>query len=135
MRQGFETWLPRIKLASGRIGPLFPTYLFVHCSVQRWYPILWTPGILRLLMAGERPAWLPQPDVERLRGLEVGGLVKLQEKRRKRGQIVCITRGVLVGKAAVFDSMAGEERARVLLELLGRHTVVEVAEQNLQDIA
>lgn len=135
MRSGFETWLPRIKLVSGRVAPMFPTYLFVHCSIARWYPIRWTPGVLRVLMAGETPAFLPQIDVDRLRKAEVDGVVRLPKQRRKQGQIVCITRGILVGRAAVFDSMSGEQRARVLLDLFGRKTSIEVPASDLQDVA
>jgi transcription antitermination factor NusG len=135
MRSGFETWLPRIKLASGRVAPLFPTYLFVHCSLSRWYPVRWTPGVLRVLMAGDVPAFLPQADVERLRKAEHQGLVRLPKQKRQRGQVVCITKGILVGRAAIFDSMTSEQRARVLLEALGRQTAVEVPASDLQDVA
>src|SRR5262245_16951655 len=58
MRLGYETYAPRVRLRRGRVVRLFPTYIFVRVF-ERFYPILWTPGILRLLMAGQRPARLP----------------------------------------------------------------------------
>ena len=72
MRHGFVTYAPRIK-HHGRIGWLFPTYLFVGAR-ERFYPILWTPGVVRLLMCGEHPAALPEDVVANIRKRETGGL-------------------------------------------------------------
>ena len=77
MRLGYETYLPRIKHRS-RITPLFPRYLFVRI-IDRWYPVRWTPHVLRILMPGDCPA--PDAKLENslmlIRKQERAGLVKL----------------------------------------------------------
>src|SRR5262245_15928032 len=57
MRADCETYLPRIRLRN-RIVPLFPGYLFVRVTEWRWYFLMWTPHVIRLLMSGDRPAQL-----------------------------------------------------------------------------
>jgi transcription antitermination factor NusG len=75
MRIGFETYLPRIK-HRGRIAPLFPSYVFVRI-VDRWYPVRWIPYVIRLIMAGEQPAAIPETFMADIRKRERNGFVKL----------------------------------------------------------
>src|SRR5580765_3420468 len=80
MRNGFTTYAPRIK-HRGRIGWLFPTYVFVR-TWSRFYPILWTTGVVRLLMCGEQPASLADDIIANIRKREIGGFVKLPPPTR-----------------------------------------------------
>src|SRR6266576_6609642 len=93
MRARYETYLPRIKIRS-RIGLLFPGYLLVRIADQ-FYPVMWTPGVVRLLMSGDRPAVLAEDIVTNIRKREIGGFVKLPTPRRrlKKGQNVRISNG------------------------------------------
>lgn len=135
MRAGYETYAPRIK-QQGRIQPLFPTYLFVRI-IERWYPVLWTIGVSRMLMAGESPAALREDVVPLLRKRERGGLVRLPtpEPKFKRGQQVKIIRGALEGQLGLFEGQSGRDRVCVLLGMLGSSIVelpaADVVTQNL----
>jgi transcription antitermination factor NusG len=131
MRSGFETYAPRIKYRSGRIMRLFPTYIFVRV-IDRWYPILWSPGVLRLLMSGEQPARLPELEVLRIRRREVNGFVKLPRKGPTYGQRVRILRGSFEGRMALYEGQAAEERECVLLELLGQMVPVELPSRDVE---
>src|SRR5436190_23619753 len=75
-REGFETYAPKIRAPQRKSAPLFPGYLIVKVIV-RWYPIRWTPGVLRILMNGEQPAHLPDAIVAEIMSREVRGFVKL----------------------------------------------------------
>ena len=127
MRGHYVTYLPRIKLY-GRITPLFPSYLFVNIACMRWYPILWTPHVIRLLMAGDQPAKLPEDIVTHIRKREQNGLVKLPNVSRqlKKGQKVRVIRGSFEGQIGLYEGMSGKDRERVLLELLGQAVVVDM---------
>jgi transcriptional antiterminator RfaH len=126
MRANYETYAPRIK-QRGRIALLFPTYLFVRV-IDRWYPILWTIGVTRMLMSGERPARLPDEIIPSLRKRERGGLIKLPPPGRalKAGQNVKIIRGSFEGHLALYEGQSGRDRERVLLELLGQLVSIEL---------
>jgi transcriptional antiterminator RfaH len=126
MRLGFVTYAPRIKVR-GRVAWLFPAYLFVGAREQ-FYPILWTNRVVRLLMAGDRPAQLPEDVVTNIRKREHNGFVKLPNVSRqlKKGQKVRVIRGSFEGQIGLYEGMSGKDRERVLLELLGQVVPVEL---------
>jgi transcription antitermination factor NusG len=131
MRLGYQTYAPRIK-HRGRIAWLFPTYLFVQ-AVERWYPILWTPHVVRLLMTGDRPACLHDKIITAIHNREKGGFVRLPSAgpRLKKGQNVRISNGSFTGQIGLYEGMSSHERAKVLLELLGRKVAVELPQNDL----
>jgi transcription antitermination factor NusG len=126
MRLGFETYAPRIKIRN-RISLLFPTYIFVRI-VDRWYPILWTAHVVRILMAGDKPACLKEEVMTNIRKREVNGFVKLpmSDRRLKAGQKVRIISGSFAGQIGLYQGQTTRDRERVLLELLGQAVPVEL---------
>jgi transcriptional antiterminator RfaH len=125
---GYQTYLPRIRVrritqsrkVSVRTSPLFPGYAFVLIELQ-WHAARWSPGVLRIVLDGARPAKVPDKVIAELRGRERNGLVELPSPAGfRRGDTVRITRGVLTGQLAMFDGMRPHERVAVLLQLLGR---------------
>lgn len=127
MRASFETYAPRIRSKAGKVLLLFPSYLFVRV-IDQFYPIMWTPGVTRVLMAGDQPARLPEKIVDQIRKREIGGFVKLPSKAKfQKGDQVRITRGSFQGQIGLYDGMTSKQRERVLLELLGRMVPVELS--------
>jgi transcriptional antiterminator RfaH len=130
MRGGFESYGPRIKFR-GRIRLLFPAYLFVKPN-DRWYPVLWTPHVVRLLMSGDRPAPLADDIVDAIRKREVGGFVRLPKPNvLTKGKNVRIAKGSFLDRIAIYDGMTSRDRARVLLELLGRQVSLELPKADI----
>jgi transcriptional antiterminator RfaH len=127
MRLGFETYAPRIKVRN-RISLLFPTYIFVRI-IDRWYPILWTAHVVRLLMAGDKPACLKEEMMANIRKREdKNGFVKLPmpDRRLKPGQKVRVISGSFAGQVGLYQGQTSREREKVLLELLGQAVPVEL---------
>jgi transcriptional antiterminator RfaH len=126
--RGFEVYLPRLRVKhvvparkTGAQAPaLFPGYAFVLIELQ-WHAARWSPGIIRLVLDGDRPAKVPDKVIADLKGRERNGLVELPPPPGfHRGDTVRITRGLFYGQLAVFDGMRPHERVAVLLQLLGR---------------
>jgi transcriptional antiterminator RfaH len=123
---GFRTYQPRLRerrIIRGRRvefhPPLFPGYLFVWIETQ-FYAICSTPGVLRLLRAGDCPARVPDRVVDELRRCERNGVIELARPPRLRcGDSVRIVRGSFQGHLAVYAGMTGPERVAVLLNFLG----------------
>lgn len=123
-REGFVSYRPKIRAPQRRTASLFPGYLMCRVIV-RWYPIRWTPGVLRVLMSGDRPAHLPDHVVDEIKGREVKGFVRLPKpKTLEAGQPVIVTKGMFAGHTAIYDGMSGPQRERVLLDLLGQSVAV-----------
>lgn len=134
MRARFETYLPRIK-HRGRIAPLFPGYMFVHIA-DRWYPVMGTAGVVRMLMCGDQPAKLPEKILTEIRKREIGGFVKLPlpVNRLREGSLVRITRGSFEGQTAMCEGMASKDRIWVLLNLLGQKVPVELPSRDVEPL-
>lgn len=120
------------------LEPLFPGYLFAHmesveANPQGWHEVRWAPGVRRILGAGDIPVPVPEEAIDaiRERTRELGFVrPRLQYVPGSR---VRILHGPLAGLEALFDRpMSRAGRVRVLLELLGQQTGVEVDALDLE---
>lgn len=133
-RHGFEPYAPRIK-HHGRIAWLFPTYVFVAAREQ-FYSVLWMPGVVRLLMSGDRPAHLGAEIIAELHQRESkDGFVKLPATGPQKGDQVRIIRGSFKGQIAICEGMRGKDRVRVLLELLGQVVPIVLPGKDILPVA
>ncbi|GGC06905.1 transcription antitermination protein RfaH [Marinobacterium zhoushanense] len=136
--QGYDVFFPQVsveKIKRGKrveqIEPLFPGYLFIYLSEveSNWRPIRSTRGVARMVSFGNNPAIVPHNVVEALRS-------KLRRDKEPVHQLqvdqkVEIAEGPFRGLDAVFLQYDGEQRAFLLLELLGRWQKLSV---DLKDI-
>jgi transcription antitermination factor NusG len=141
--QKFECYLPKIlervtfndqKLSVAR--PLFPSYMFV--LADRWRVLLSTFGIVGIVMRGSEPDCLPNRVIHDLREREGDdGIIVLPKPKAVLGpnSQVQILKGPFQGHAGVIANMRPHERARVLLDFLGRKTDVLIANSDLALIA
>jgi transcriptional antiterminator RfaH len=131
-RQGFEVVCPMMRAQKLRRRrwrwveePLFPRYVFVGAQEeQAWAPIRSTLGVTSLVRFGGVFASLPVALIESLRAAAEGP--QLARLVFKQGQKVRIVAGPYASIEAVFEMAEGEDRAAVLLDLLGRQNRVRV---------
>lgn len=125
--QGYDLFFPQIsveKIKRGKrveqLEPLFPGYLFIWLSEveSNWRPIRSTRGVARIITFGDKPAVVPHGVIEALR--QKLRLEQEPEQQFHPNQKVSITEGPFRGLEAVFVQYDGEQRAFLLLELLGR---------------
>jgi transcriptional antiterminator RfaH len=123
---GFQTYLPRLRERRVRRGkrievtpPLFPGYAFVAIELQ-WVQASYAPGVIRLVLDGDRPARVPDRIIAELRGRERNGLIELPKPRGlSSGDPVRVLHGPFAGRLALYQGQAPHERVAVLLSLLG----------------
>ena len=137
-RQGYRVLLPEISLkkrCQSRwvqvVEPLFPGYLFVQLAFGQddAAPIRSTRGCRDLVRFGEHHPPVPAIVLEALMGqagsvMEAGPLFTA-------GEPVRIENGPFAGLTAVFDMPQGDDRAQVLLEMLGKVQQVVVDSDHL----
>lgn len=144
-KQGFEVYVPRYvkKVRHARrimdvATPLFPGYLFVGFGQQaRWRNINGTVGVIRLMMAGERPAPLGKSIVEGLmaRGDEMG-YIKLQSRDIfQPGDVVRVCHGSFAQALGLFEGVRDADRVAILLDLLGRKVRVLMDPAQVEKVA
>ena len=128
-RQGYTVWLPsfsRLRKHARQTttvrAAVFPGYLFVEFDpdATRWYPILSTFGVRRLLCNEGRPAPVPARFLDDLKAhLSVDGTAPEVLPKLEPGAELEIVSGPFAGNIATFLGLAAQERVRVLLNILG----------------
>lgn len=122
----YTVYLPKI-LVKKRVAPLFPGYLFVAIG-EHWWSVRWSVAVVRVLMADDVPARVPDKVVAGIMKREGSdGLVRLPKARGlMRGDAVRIVGGSFAGHLAIYEGMSGDARVCVLLEMLGRRVPVSL---------
>ncbi|MFM1886742.1 MAG: hypothetical protein RL026_1899 [Pseudomonadota bacterium] len=134
--QGYEVYLPRLQRPRRRharwqdvIEPLFPRYLFVGLrqGEQSMTPIRSTPGVATLVRFGADYATVPPQLLAALRSREQQGLHRLQcDAALQPGDLVRVEEGAFAGLTGIFHAARGEDRALVLLDILGQQNRIQM---------
>jgi transcriptional antiterminator RfaH len=138
--KGFETYLPTLKIRKNghyKVTPFFSCYLFVRAHPSSGlFSLRWTPGLRRVVSFGEQPALVNDNVVSFLRQR----LAEMQEPGYRAypfnpGDRVVMLSGPLRDFEAVFESgLSSGQRARVLVDFLGRWTRCEVEIDRLKKV-
>ena len=114
---------------------LFLGYCFVLIVHDRWYAARWCPGVTRLVLAGERPAIVPDAIIDGLRQRERAGFIELPKPPRfKRGDPVKVSAGSFAGHLGLYDGQRPHERVAVLLALLGASVRVTLPKDDIERV-
>jgi transcriptional antiterminator RfaH len=131
--QGIETYLPTVRRKVRRRDRpkdkvYFPCYLFarVDFEITPRSSIAWMPGIRRIISFGDQPAIVADEIVDLIRN-RLEGVEEIAYRDFKPGDQVRIRSGPLRDLEAVFDRpLSAGDRVRVLLDVMGRMTPVEI---------
>lgn len=137
-RQGYESFLPMMRVQrrrSGRfvtrIDPMFPRYLFARLDLDNDSPapIRSTLGVSTLVRFGQRPAVVPADLVESLMAAsgEAGIVENLVPPDVEPGTRVRVIDGLLQGYEGIVEARNGQERVRVLLDLVDRYATATLS--------
>lgn len=128
-RQGFDCLLPRLRrpqraaaVRRATSEPLFPRYLFLQADPARQSlaVVRSTRGALGLVRFGQQAAEVPEVLIERLRQ-DTGpdGLIAPRTVLPRPGDTVSILDGAFAGLHGLYAQQHSEQRAIVLLQILG----------------
>lgn len=142
-RQGFDTFLPLEDVTQQRRGtfvtverPLFPGYIFVAFDMSGgfWRTVNSTYGVTRLVSFGQEPAVVPDDLVSELtlRCDPAGKL--LPPPRLTPGDKVTLITGPFADFVAQIETINAEQRAWVLIEIMGGPTRMVVGTEQLRAI-
>ncbi|MBX7210962.1 MAG: hypothetical protein K1X78_21835 [Verrucomicrobiaceae bacterium] len=132
---GVETFCPRIRFQRSTergkvwfVEALFPSYFFARFdAATACRAVRHSQNVIRIIEFGGHPVCVPDAAIERLR--EEMDYSEVREIRVgiKVGDNVEVAEGPMRGLSGIVESIhSGEERVRILLEFLGRQSVVEV---------
>jgi len=135
---GIEVYLPRIRFKrSTRQGPvwfteaLFPNYLFARFDLASCVRrVHHTRGVRGIVHFGDQWPAVPANAIEELRATVGSEHIHVIPEELRPGDAVRISGGVFHGLMAVVTrAMPGRERVALLLDFLGRQTMVELAKE------
>lgn len=131
--RGIETYLPTVlRKVRRRDRPdrviYFPCYLFARIDFEEVpvSSVAWMPGIRRIVSFGPRPAVVPDELVEVVRE-RLGDVEEVGYGKFRKGDRVRIESGPMRDLIAIFEQpVSSADRVRVLLDVMGRMTPVEL---------
>lgn len=137
---GIECYCPRLRFQ--RVTPrgkvwfteaLFPSYVFArfdHVESQR--AVKYANHVIRIVSFGDDPVPLSDGDIDALKREMLGKEVREVQHGVKVGDTVEVAEGPMRGLRGIIESIAsGEDRVKVLLEFLGRQSLVNVSKVSL----
>lgn len=133
---GIHSFCPTIKVhpknpRARKIVPYFPGYLFVHIDLEEVgiSTLKWMPYGTGLVSFDGIPASVPEALIHEIvhRVEEINSCSGKLLLGIKSGDRVLIESGMFEGYQAIFDTcLSGNERVRVLLQLMGQNRSVPV---------
>ena len=131
---GLEVFNPRLRMERATcrgvvrtIEPLFPCYIFVQCFSSAWNDVRYITGVSSLVHFGDRIPAVPHSVIEELRECFEAEEPLHVEDPFFPGAEVLIVDGAFRGfQAVVLRMLPAKRRVQVLLDILGRSTLVEV---------
>lgn len=138
--QGYVCYLPTLEVEricrvkrKICVEPLFSRYLFVRLNVitSNWTAVRSTRGVTGLLKFGGRYATLSDECVTALR---TAPQVRLQEMFSP-GQRVAVTSGPFSGFEGTYQTLDGEKRALIMIEMMNQPQKLSFAMETLRKAA
>ena len=144
-RQSFKTYLPRIQLSRRRKGtwkevvePLFQRYLFLSIDPDQdsTAPIRSTRGVIGLVRFGNQLKPISDSIIQYLKQNEnpESGLYELDMPQFQKGDNIQIAEGPLVGLNGIYQTQKGEDRALILVDILGKQSTVTIKQYAIASI-
>lgn len=135
---GLEVFNPRLKTERvtrrgmvRRIEPLFPCYLFVRGCGSTLNEIRYVAGVSTIVHFGQEIPTVSDAIVEELRQCFEEEMLSVKDPINP-GAEVSVANGAFQGfQAIVLRVLPARQRVQILLDILGRQTLVEVDRQSI----
>lgn len=106
--------------------PLFPGYVFVQPRLDQYERMRYIPGSCGLVFVGDKPAKMPEKDLEAVKILVRSGAALTSNARLFAGQKVEVLCGAFAGIHGELIRVKSQERLVINVQLLGSSVSVEV---------
>ena len=125
-------WKDRVKELS---VPLFPGYLFIREGLERWLPIITTPGVCNIVGCRGRPAAIPHSEIEGVRRIVESTLRVEPHPFLRSGDWVRVKYGPIAGVEGILLRKKNIARLVLSVEMLGKSAAVEVDATHVERVS
>jgi transcription antitermination factor NusG len=131
--KGFDVFLPLYPVARACGGhtkklllPLFPCYVFLHGGLERRLDVVTTPGVHAFVETANRPAVIPQSEIDGVRQTVESSLRVEPHPFLKSGDRVRVRSGSLQGIEGILIRKKNLFWLVLSVEMLGKSIAVEI---------
>lgn len=127
--KGYEEFLPTHNVRKKRVlsqVPLFPGYVFCRINSHAYGLIVTTPGVIRIVEFGGRPAPIDPDEIRSIQLIVNSGVPICVWKGLNVGDKIRIEEGPLRGAVGVLTSILSKQRLLVSISMMMRTVVAEV---------
>ena len=139
MNKGFETYLPllreRRKWSDRKKWvefPMFRSYVFVRIYLNEILPVLETPGVVRIISFGEKPAVINDKHISDIKLILNGGYKPQNTDYFMRGDKVIVNQGPLKGIHGEIVRMDNHDRLILRINEIQNSISVKIEKQFLK---
>lgn len=127
--KGYEEFLPTriVKTKHNSTAmPLFPGYIFCRIRTHVHALIVTTPGVIRIVEFGGKPAPVDPEEIRSIQIIAKSGVPTCVLKNLQAGDKICIEDGPLRGVVGILTSFSPKQRLLVSITMMMRTVVAEV---------
>ena len=133
--QKFDYYLPEIttkKINSNpKVEVLFPGYIFVNTSFEKYSALKYTMGIKNIIKFGDNISCISDREIKAMQMVEETSKIDPVASQIQIGEDVMIAKGSLSGSIVKVCSLPSKERVGVLLSFLGSLRRITIPEKDL----
>ena len=133
-----KVFLPRTKRKSAKLNlplkPLFPGYFFARFDpIKNIRSVHFARGVAYVIKRKNIPVQVPSDVMIELRRLSPSGILEIPDKTHEVGDTVKAVAGLFKGDTgSVTQLIPSRQRIKVLFEILGRDTEIEIGEEDVE---
>ena len=135
INQNFDFYLPKITTRKINFNPkvevLFPGYIFVNTSIEKYSDLKYTMGIKNIIKFGDNISCISHEDIKSMQMAEETSKLDPVAQQIQIGQNATISKGSLKGMMVKICSLPSKERVDVFLNFLGSMRRVTISENDL----
>jgi transcription antitermination factor NusG len=135
INQNFDFYLPKITTKKINFNPkvevLFPGYIFVNTSLEKYSDLKYTMGIKKIIKFGDNISCISHEDIKSMQMAEETSKLDPVAQQIQIGQNATISKGSLKGMMVKICSLPSKERVDVFFNFLGSMRIVTISENDL----
>jgi transcription antitermination factor NusG len=131
--KGFQVFLPLCQVAhqwkdrqKQLALPLFPSYVFLHTTLNQGIEVLRTPGVYQFVGFGGAPSTIPVEEIEALQRTIDASVAVEPHPFLQNGDRVRVNHGALAGVEGILVRHKNQCRLVLSVEILQRSVAVEM---------
>ena len=136
LNQQFDYYLPKLITKKINSKPkeevLFPGYIFINTSLEKYSAIKYTLGIKKIIKFGNHISYIADDEIESIKTIEIASQRDPIISKLKIGQDAVIATGSLKGSLVRICSLPSKKRVGVLLSILGSVRRINIPEDYLK---